>query len=86
MNSIVEVKIQIEDISIGVIVQPLVINVEGEVPKSNDALKRGVMQNILSHRIGILKRISQDAHNAFTNLQVAKHVCNEAVAWLDPIF
>ena len=59
---------------------------EGEVPKSDGAQKRGVMQGILSHKIGILKRISQDAYNAFTNLQTTKQMCNEAVHWLDPIF
>ena len=61
-------EIQTKDIPLGVIVQAPVINVEGEIPKKNYSLKGVVMQNMLNHRIGILKRISQDAYNAFTNL------------------
>ena len=41
---------------------------------------------MLSHRIGILKRISQHAQSEFTNLQTVEKICNEAVNWLDPIF
>ena len=67
-------------------VSPPVIIIEGEVPKSDGALKRGVLQGMLNHRIGILKRISQDTYSAFTNLQTSEQVCNEAVNWLDPIF
>ena len=47
----------------------LVVSVEGEVYQSNSAPKRGVMMSMLNHKIGILKRISHDAYNVFTNLQ-----------------
>ena len=70
----------------GVIVQAPVISAEGNVPTSDGAQKRGVMQGILNHRINILKRISQDAHSAYTNLQTTEKMCNEAVNWLEPSF
>lgn len=69
-----EVEAQIEDIPIGVTMpMPVpVVNEEGEVSKSNNAPKKGVMLNMLNHKISILKKISQDTHNAFTNLQATK--------------
>lgn len=82
----IEVEVQIKDIPIGVTMQAPVINVDGEIPKSDGALKRGLMLNMLNNRIDILKRISQDAYNAFTNLQAAKKMCKEEVIWLDHIF
>ena len=63
-----EEKAQKKDISIGVIVPVPMVNVEVEVPQSNNATKKNVMMNMLSHKISILKRISQDAYNAFINL------------------
>ena len=78
----VEVEFKIDDKTIGVIVQAPIINVEGEVSQSNGAPKRGVMLNMLSHTIGILKRISQDASSAFTSLKTIESLCNEVVAWL----
>ena len=44
------------------------------------------MMNVLNHRISILKRISQDAYNAFINLQSTEQVCKDAIGWLDSIF
>ena len=44
MKSIAEIEIQTDDIPIGVVVQMLVINVEGDqTPQSYGALKRSVM-------------------------------------------
>ena len=66
----VEVEAQIEEIPIGVIVLVPMVNVEKKVPQSDSATKKNVMMNVLSHRISILKRISQDAYSAFINLQL----------------
>ena len=76
---IVEAKAQTEDIPIGVTVPVPVVCVETEVPQYNNATKRGIMMNMLSHRISILKRISQDSYNAFINLQSAEQMCKEVV-------
>ena len=65
----VEVEAQIEEIPIGVTVLVPMVNVEIEVLQSDSAKKKNVMMNVLSHMISILKRISQDAYNAFINLQ-----------------
>ena len=68
VRHIVEVEAQTKDIPIGVIVPVPMVSVEVEVSQLDNAPKRGVMLNMLSHRISILKRIYQDAYNAFTNL------------------
>ena len=72
VRHIAKVEFQIEDMPIGVTILVPVVNVEGEVSQSDCAPKRGVMMNMLNHMIGILKRISQDAYNAFTTLQAAE--------------
>ena len=46
-----------------------VMNVEKKTPPSDTDTRKSVMMNVLNHRISILKRISQDAYNAFINLQ-----------------
>ena len=46
-----------------------IVNVETETPPSDNETRNGVMMNVLNHKISILKRISQDAYNAFINLQ-----------------
>ena len=43
IRSTTKVEIQIDEVPIGVTVQTPVINIEGDVPKSDDAQKRGVM-------------------------------------------
>ena len=63
-----------------------VFSVEAKVSPSNSAMKKNVMMNMFNHRISVLKRISQDAYNAFINLQLAKQMCKEAIGWLDQIF
>lgn len=40
----------------------------------------------MSHRIDVLKSISQKAHNVYATLQSAKQFCNEALSWLTPTF
>ena len=40
----------------------------------------------MSHRIEILKNISQWAHNFYISLQNSEKFCNEALSWLSPIF
>ena len=46
-----------------------VVNVETNTSPYNNDIKKSVMMNILSHRISVLKRISQDAYSIFINLQ-----------------
>ena len=82
----IEVEAQIEDLPIGVIVPIPMVNVKVDFPPSNSATKKNVMMNVLNQRINILKRISQDAYNAFINLQFVEKMCKEAIGWLDPIF
>ena len=67
----IEEEDQIEEIPIGVTVPVPVVNVETGVSQSDNATKKDVLMNVLNHRISTLKRISQDAYNAFTNLQSA---------------
>ena len=52
-----------------VTVPVLVVNVEEEVPQFDNATKKSVIMNVLSHTISILNGISQDTYNAFINLQ-----------------
>ena len=40
----------------------------------------------MSHRVDVLKNLSQQAHNSFISLQSAEKVCNEAFSWLSPTF
>ena len=82
----VEAEMQIEEIPIGVKIPVPVMNVEIETPPSDNETRKSVMMNVLSHRISILKRISQDSYNAFINLQSAEQVCKDAIGWLDSIF
>ena len=65
----IEVEIQTKEIPIGVTMSVPVMNVETKTPPSDNETRKGVMMNVLNHRISILKRISQDAYNAFINLQ-----------------
>ena len=51
-----------------------IVNVETKTPPSDNETRKGVMMNVLNHRISILKRISQDAYNAFINLQTSEQV------------
>ena len=62
------------------------VNMEVEVLQSDNATKKSVMMNMLSQRISILKKITQDAYNAFINLQSIEQMCKELVGWLDPIY
>ena len=68
----VEAEVWTEEIPIGVTMPVPIVNVETETPPSDNETRKGVMMNVLNHRISILKRISQDAYNAFINLQSAK--------------
>ena len=68
----VEAEIQIEETPIGVTMPVPVMKVEIETPPSDNETRKGVMMNVLNHRISILKRISQDAYSAFVNLQSAE--------------
>lgn len=67
-------------------VQGLVAAAEAPIPQSDNDSKRIVMNGMVSHRVSILKRISQQAHHMFIVLQNAKYSCNEALTWLTPIF
>ena len=65
----VEAEAQIDEIPSGLtILVPIVDVEENNVPSGYDT-KKNVMMNILSHRISVLKRISQDAYSIFINLQ-----------------
>ena len=63
-----------------------VVDVETDITPSDYDTKKNVMMNILSHRIGFLKRISQDAYSIFINFQSSEQVCKDAMGWLELIF
>ena len=41
---------------------------------------------MINHNVSVLKRISQQGHYIFILLKNVEHICNEALAWLSPIF
>lgn len=59
---------------------------EIEAPNQNNQLKVDVLKGMLYHKLEILKKVSQQVHNIFISLQNAGHVCDEALAMLNPIF
>ena len=42
------------------------------------------MKGLLSHRISILKRISQNVHGIYISLQGTEYQCSEALEFLTP--
>ena len=45
-----------------------------------------VLRSLMSHRIEILKKLSQQAHSFYIALQSVDKFCNEELSWLSPTF
>ena len=49
-------------------------------------MRIGILRAMTSHRVDILKNLSQQAHSSFVFLQGAELFCTEALSWLTPTF
>lgn len=66
--------------------EPRRMSIDAQSTHQGDDIRIDVLRNMMSHRIEVLKNISQQAHSFYVTLQSVEQFFNKELSWLSPTF
>lgn len=84
-KDIAEALIQIEDVEEEAL-ESRRLRIDCQSTQQGGDIRAIVLRNMMSHRIEVLKNISQQAHSLYITLQSVEKLCNEEISWISCTF